>query len=599
MLGLLAAAELLGMALWFAGSAAAPQLAAAWQLSPSAVGWLTNAVQIGFVVGTAVSALLNLADLVPARRLFASAALLGALVNLPLGYTTSYEVALLSRFLAGACLAGVYPPAMKMAATWFRSRRGLAVGTIVGALTVGKAVPYLAQAIPGAGVWHITVGSSAFALLGALLVWAGYRDGPYAFPSRPFSWSLVGEVLGGRRYRLALGGYLGHMAELYSFWTWIAAFLAASEVQRLLRAGTAPVPAWVVGVVSFGVIAVGGIGCIWGGVVADRIGRERLVIRAMAVSGACALLVGLGFGGSWWLLTPVALVWGFFVIADSAQFSVLVTESVPPDAVGTALTLQVSLGFLVTTLSIQLVPLDRARRRLGGGRSRCWRSGRCSASRASGGLGERHWFATRCADGRLVRCPNGGAGRGLAVLREAALVECGGESHQLPVGGSAAAQDVAERETRNRVRHRGGLAVLHARAVPFGLEAVLALHASGDVIVGEHGAEVARRAHVGGLEAERPVVAELAPSQWCDAIDVDRAHVVAPGRVAGRIGEQRPYRVGCGAQAQHAVHRAAGRHHEPAEEHGQHRGDDGATHEEDDGHDGRLRIRGRTRRAAA
>ncbi len=344
------------MALWFAGSAAAPQLTAVWSLTPTHVAWLTNAVQLGFVVGTATSAVLNLADVLPARRLFTIAAVCGALANLPLAFTDSYGAALLSRFAAGACLAGVYPPAMKMAATWFRARRGLAVGTIVGALTVGKAVPYLAQAIPNATVAHITWGASACALLAAALVFAGYRDGPYAFPSRPFSWSLVNDVLRGREYRLALGGYLGHMAELYSFWTWIAAFFAASELARIAQPGAQAAPVWAVGVIAFGVIAVGGIGCVWGGLVADRIGREALVIRAMAISGVCALLIGLAFGKSWWLLTPIALVWGFFVIADSAQFSVLVTESVPADAVGTALTLQVSLGFLLTTVTIQLVP---------------------------------------------------------------------------------------------------------------------------------------------------------------------------------------------------------------------------------------------------
>ncbi len=357
LLALLATAELFGMALWLAGSAAAPQLAETWSLTGSQIAWITNAVQLGFVVGTAFSALFNLADTIPSKRLFAVAAVCGAVVNLPLAFTDSFRVALLSRFAVGVCLAGVYPPAMKMAATWFRARRGLAVGTIVGALTVGKAVPYLAQAIPGATVLHIAIGASVAAVLAALLVVVAYRDGPYAFPARPFSWLLVRDVLANRRYRLALGGYLGHMAELYSFWTWIATFVAASEGARVLRDNTTDAPHWLVGVLSFGVIAVGGIGCIWGGLVADRIGRERLVIRAMAISGVCAVLIGVAFGRSWWLLAPIALTWGFFVIADSAQFSVMVTESVPPNAVGTALMLQVSIGFLLTTITIQLVPL--------------------------------------------------------------------------------------------------------------------------------------------------------------------------------------------------------------------------------------------------
>lgn len=355
MLALLAVAELLGMALWFVGSAVGPTLAREWSLSSSQVGWLTTAVQLGFVVGTALSALLNVADVVASRRLFAIAALAGAVANAPLALSTSYGVALTSRFLAGVCLAGVYPPAMKMASTWFRARRGVAVGTIVGALTVGKATPYLAQAMPGLGVTFVTWSASLCAAIAAIVVWFGYRDGPYAFPARPFSWVRVHEVFGERQWRLALGGYLGHMAELYSFWTWIPAFLVASDVARASRMGEAP-NARVAAVIGFGVIAVGGIGCVWGGLVADRIGRARLITWAMAISGSCAIAIGFAWAQSWWLLAPLALLWGFFVIADSAQFSVLVTESVPAHSVGTALTLQVSLGFLLTTITIQLIP---------------------------------------------------------------------------------------------------------------------------------------------------------------------------------------------------------------------------------------------------
>ncbi len=355
MLALLAVAELLGMALWFTGSAVGPTLAQSWSLTASEVGWLTTAVQLGFVCGTAMSALLNLADVVPSRRLFALAAVAGALANAPLAFTSSYTVALISRFLAGVCLAGVYPPAMKMASTWFRARRGVAVGTIVGALTVGKASPYLAQAIPGLDVAAITLGASLSALLAAVIVWMGYRDGPYEFPSRAFSWARVRDVVRERRWRLATGGYLGHMAELYSFWTWIPSFLVASDAARAARAA-GPANARIATLIGFGVIAVGGIGCVWGGLVADKIGRARLVTLAMAISGSCALAIGFAWAQSWWLLAPLALVWGFFVIADSAQFSVLVTESVPAHTVGTALTLQVSIGFLLTTITIQLIP---------------------------------------------------------------------------------------------------------------------------------------------------------------------------------------------------------------------------------------------------
>jgi MFS family permease len=354
-LAVLAVAELLGMSLWFAGSAIAPQLRDQWALSPSQIGWLTTAVQLGFVAGTALVAVLNVADILPSRTLFAAAAVLGAGSNAALLLADGFGSGVLTRFLCGFCLAGVYPPAMKMTATWFKARRGLAVGTVVGALTVGKATPYLVHALPDASARTIILTGSFGAIVAAALVWFGYRDGPYPFPARPFSWSLVGSVLRQPRYRLATGGYLGHMFELYSYWAWIPVFLGASAVAAAGGdAGAAD--SSLVYVLAFFTIAIGGLGCVWGGLQADRLGRERLVMIAMAASGACSLLIGFAFGSSWWILAPLALAWGFFVIADSAQFSVLVTESVPSHAVGTALMLQTSMGFLLTTLTIQLVP---------------------------------------------------------------------------------------------------------------------------------------------------------------------------------------------------------------------------------------------------
>ena len=354
MLALLSAAELLGMSLWFAASAVASQLAMSWSLTPSEAAWLTTIVQLGFVCGTAAAALLNLADILPSRLYFAAAAIMGALANAGLIVSRGFSTALVLRFVTGVCLAGVYPPAMKMAATWFRARRGLAIGTVVGALTVGKATPYLVHAIPNAGAAAVILTASVCALLAAALIGFLYADGPYSFPPRQFSWGLVRTVFDRREWRLATGGYLGHMFELYSFWVWIPAFIAASVAAQGV-ARSARVDA-VVSLLAFGTIAIGGIGCVWGGLAADRRGRERLVMVAMALSGSCALAIPLAFGRSLWLVGPLALAWGFFVVADSAQFSALVTESVPPHAVGTALTVQTSLGFLLTMVSIQLIP---------------------------------------------------------------------------------------------------------------------------------------------------------------------------------------------------------------------------------------------------
>jgi MFS family permease len=355
MLALLSAAELFGMSVWFAASAVAPHLRSEWGLSVAQAGWLTTTVQLGFVAGTIVAALLNLADVIPSRRFFAVSAVLAGLANASLLVAGGFGMALGLRFATGFFLAGVYPPGMKMAATWFRANRGLAIGAVVGALTVGKAFPYLVDAIGGAGAGFVVWSTTGSAFLAALLVAVAYRDGPYAFERRPFSWGLVGTVFRDREWRLATGGYLGHMWELYAFWTWIVAFLAASSAAR------AGVP-WTgeystsVKLIAFAAIAVGGPACVWGGRVADRVGRERLTIRALSASGTCALLAGLFFGSSLLLLVPLALVWGFFVIADSAQFSALVTEVSPSHAVGTALTIQVAVGFLLTMVTIQVVP---------------------------------------------------------------------------------------------------------------------------------------------------------------------------------------------------------------------------------------------------
>lgn len=359
MLTILAIAELLGMSLWFTASAVSAQLAPRWGLGTSETAWLTGIVQLGFVCGTAIAAILNLSDIIPTRLLFAASALVAALANVLLLQVDGYRGALACRFVTGAMLAGVYPPAMKMTATWFHDRRGLAIGVIVGALTLGKGTPYLVSALAEGSVSAVVIATSAGAAIAAFLILLLYHDGPHAFTRRPFSWLLVREVVSRREWRLSTGGYLGHMWELYAFWTWIGAFVAASETAR--GSVAAATTARLVGLVAYGAIGIGALGCVWGGWIADRIGHARLITIALALSGGCALLAAPAFGHSLLLVTILAWSWGFWVIADSAQFSTLVTRSVPSHAVGTALTLQTSLGFLLTMASIQLVPLVAAR----------------------------------------------------------------------------------------------------------------------------------------------------------------------------------------------------------------------------------------------
>ncbi len=351
---LLAAGELLAMALWFSASAVAPELSVAWGLSRSQAAWLTNSVQLGFVAGALLSAVLTLSDVVSPRRLVAGSAFLGAVLTASIAaFADSAPVAIALRFLTGMTLAGVYPPGMKIMAGWFRERRGLAIGVLVGALTVGSAAPHLFRVLGGIGDWRLVLYvASVSAALGAALV-LGVRDGPYQAPAARFDPRAIGRILRDRGVFLANAGYFGHMWELYAVWTWIAAFLVAS-----FAADTA---AWstpeAAGLLAFGTIAIGGLGAWLAGSAADRWGRTLVTSASMIVSGACCLTAGLLFGGSAAWLVPFCLVWGFAIVADSAQFSACVTELAEESYVGTALTMQTAIGFLLTTATIQLVPV--------------------------------------------------------------------------------------------------------------------------------------------------------------------------------------------------------------------------------------------------
>lgn len=350
-LALLSIAELLTMALWFGVSAVSPTISDQWHLSAEQASWLTQAVQIGFVAGTLLSATLNLPDVIRARHLVALCAVAGALTNALLALTVhSFEPAVLLRFLTGVFLAGVYPPAMKIIASWFRIGRGLALGVLVGALTLGKASPYLINVFQTEN-WRITVMmASICAVIGAAIVATTVSDGPYALPNQPFDISQVTRVFANRGVRLASFGYFGHMWELYAMWAWVPVMIRASLALR----NDAP---WVAEASSFMVIGAGAAGCVVAGLLADRFGRTLVASAAMFVSGTCCLAIGLLFGGNPTALLVIAGIWGASVVADSAQFSACVTELGDPRYIGTALTLQTSVGFLITTLSIGLVPM--------------------------------------------------------------------------------------------------------------------------------------------------------------------------------------------------------------------------------------------------
>jgi MFS family permease len=346
----IAGSQLLVLTLWFSASAVAPQLEIEWGLTTGETAGLTIAVQVGFVVGALGSALLALADVVPARLLFLVAGVAGAALNGLLVFLGPGDVpaAFLLRFGTGVALAGVYPSGLKIMAGWFRRGRGMALGVLVGALTVGSAGPHL---IRGFGLdWQaVILTASLLATVGAMLLWFLVTDGPYETEPARFSWRLTGEVVRNRGVRLSTFGYLGHMWELYAMWTWTAAFLTASAAAGGYQTG------WV-STATFAIIAIGGVGAWLAGVAADRRGRTLVAGGAMAVSGSCAVLTPLVFGLHPAVVVALFLVWGFSVVADSAQFSAMVTETADATYRGTALTLQTALGFLLTLITIRGVP---------------------------------------------------------------------------------------------------------------------------------------------------------------------------------------------------------------------------------------------------
>ena len=351
MLTYIGIAQFFGMTLWFSATAAAPPIAAEFQLTRAATAWLTMAVQAGFVAGTLLSSVLNLADVVNARRLFTAGCLAGAAANALIPTAPTSLTIIVLRGITGMALACVYPPGMKIAAGWFKDRRGTALGIVVGALTIGSAFPHLlAWGAPGVPWRALMWTASALAVIGGAIVATMVEDGPYVSASAPFDRRAVVDVARNAGVRLSTLGYLGHMWELYAMWTWIPAFATASFAARYSVEGSSG------SLVAFAAIASGAVGCVAAGLWGDTFGKARIARLALMTSAACAATSWLFFGAPTPVLLVFVVVWGFSVVADSAQFSALVSEYSPRTHVGTALTLQTSIGFLLTIASIRLLP---------------------------------------------------------------------------------------------------------------------------------------------------------------------------------------------------------------------------------------------------
>jgi len=349
---LLVTCVVLALSVWFAGTAVQGELQKAFGLSKAWGGLATAAVGLGFVAGTLTSAVLGLADRLESRRFFMVCCLIGGGTNALTAFVdpgSLFTIAL--RFVVGASMAGVYPVGMKMVASWANNDRGLLVGLLTGAVTLGSAMPHFI-AIAAPANWRITLlVSSALAVLSGLLV-LRVKLGPVHGKAASFRARYVLKAWTDRPLRLANLGYFGHMWELYAMWAWVGVFLAASFQFDPGGSAAMTLARWI----TVAAIAMGALGCVAGGLLADRIGRTTLTAAAMAVSGICALLVGFAFGADPWLVSIICMIWSQTVVADSAQFSASVIELSEPELVGTMLTVQTSIGFLITFITIQATP---------------------------------------------------------------------------------------------------------------------------------------------------------------------------------------------------------------------------------------------------
>ena len=352
---LIALVQVLGLSAWFSATAVVPGLRSEWGIGATAAVWLTASVQIGFVAGAITSAVFNLADRTTPQHLLAASALGAAMCTAALAvFVNSLPAAIALRFLAGMFLAGVYPVAMKLMASWSQSTdRGRTFGVLLGALTLGSALPHVISGV-GPLPWRtVMLAAAALTAAGAVIALTLVRPGPYleirAITANPRN-AIV--VLAEREARLASLGYFGHMWELYALWTWLSMFIVAGRGQRGDAAASST------GFIVFAAIGVAGsLGCLLGGWASDRFGRSPAAVAALLISGACCLASPIFFAASTIVLVVFLLVWGAAVIADSGVFSTALSETTDTRLVGTALTAQTAIGFLLTVVTIQLVPI--------------------------------------------------------------------------------------------------------------------------------------------------------------------------------------------------------------------------------------------------
>jgi MFS family permease len=346
----LTVALVLGISTWFSATAVVPQLTEVWELSATGKAWLTISVILGFVSGALVSSALNIADRVRPQVVMLVGCVGAGVANLGLIWAGGIELGVPLRFVTGLFIAGVYPPSFKLISTWYRKGRGLALGVLAAGIIFGNASPHLANALGGIDWESVIYATSAMSIIGGLVT-CSVKDGPFEFPQTVFDPRQIGRVFSNRGVRLASIGYFGHMWELFAMAAWFLIFFG----DHLEASGEVALP--LAAFVTWVVITIGALGSWVGGFVADRWGRTNFTALMLAISGLCSLGIGLLFDGPTWLIIVVGLIWGFTVVADSAQFSAIVTEVGDQSHVGTALTMQIAIGFTISAATIWIIPL--------------------------------------------------------------------------------------------------------------------------------------------------------------------------------------------------------------------------------------------------
>ncbi|HVL58156.1 MAG TPA: MFS transporter [Burkholderiaceae bacterium] len=337
-----------GTALWFAGNAVFADLQRDWALGAAALGHLTSAVQLGFITGTLVFAVLTIADRFSPRAVFLLCSLAGALANAAIAVVAHYEALLLLRFATGFFLAGIYPVGMRIAAGWYRDGLGNAIGWLVAALVLGTAFPHLLAGLDARLPWQaVAVSVSLLSAAGGVLMYALVPDGPALSSGGRFDPAAIAAIFRSERFRASAFGYFGHMWELYAFWAFVPIALAAHAG---LHGVALNVSLW-----SFAVIAAGSVGSGFGGLASLRAGSARVAFAQLGASGACCLASPLAFVAPTPVFLAFLLFWGIVVVGDSPQFSALNAQNAPKTLVGSALTIANCIGFAITIVSIQLL----------------------------------------------------------------------------------------------------------------------------------------------------------------------------------------------------------------------------------------------------